>query len=185
MCHAKPQEERLVTHFSLNRTQMTRTRIISPTRFPSLKSQRCGSGGDASFMEQLLLHCATAIDSNDAALVHQLLWVLNNIASPDGDSSTQRLTSAFVRALLSRAVSKIPTLFSTFGNTVFQPPADEIHRFSVVELAGFIDRDNTKGVVWWTGKTDRPIPKPKPVEPAGTGVAPAVMKELADTDVPF
>ncbi|CAF2110669.1 BnaC08g48710D [Brassica napus] len=118
---------------------MTRTRIISPTRFPSLKSQRCGSGGDASFMEQLLLHCATAIDSNDAALVHQLLWVLNNIASPDGDSSTQRLTSAFVRALLARAVSKIPTLFSTFGNTVFQPPADEIHRFSVVELAGFID----------------------------------------------
>ncbi|KAJ0253706.1 Scarecrow-like protein 32 [Hirschfeldia incana] len=117
---------------------MTRTGIISPTRFPSLKSQRC-SGGDASFMEQLLLHCATAIESNDAALTHQLLWVLNNIAPPDGDSSTQRLTSAFVRALLSRAVSKIPSLFSTVGNASFQPPPDEIHRFSVVELAGFID----------------------------------------------
>ncbi|KAJ4890261.1 Scarecrow-like protein 32 [Raphanus sativus] len=119
---------------------MTRTGIISPTRFPSFKSQRC-SGGDASFMEQLLLHCATAIDSNDAALAHQLLWVLNNIAPPDADSSTQRLTSAFVRALLSRAASKIPALFSTvFGNSFFQPPpADEIHRFSVVDLAGFID----------------------------------------------
>ncbi|KAF8098479.1 hypothetical protein N665_0266s0047 [Sinapis alba] len=115
---------------------MTRTGIINPTRFPSFKTQPCGGGGgDASFMEQLLLHCATAIDSNDAALTHQLLWVLNNIASPDGDSSTQRLTSAFVRALLSRAVSKIPTLFST----VFHPQSDEVHRFSVVDLAGFVD----------------------------------------------
>ncbi|CAH8384337.1 unnamed protein product [Eruca vesicaria subsp. sativa] len=115
---------------------MTRTEILNPTRFPSLKSPHySGGGGDASFMEQLLLHCATAIDSNDAALTHQILWVLNNIAPPDGDTSTQRLTSAFVRALLSRAVSKIPTLFST----VFQPPTDEIHRFSVVDLAGFID----------------------------------------------
>ncbi|CAA7055933.1 unnamed protein product [Microthlaspi erraticum] len=116
---------------------MTKTRILNPTHFPSPKSLRCGSGGgDTNFMEQLLLHCATAIDSNDAALAHQILWVLNNIAPPDGDSSTQRLTSAFVRALLSRAVSKIP---AAVGNAVFLPPAEEIHQFSLVELAGFVD----------------------------------------------
>ncbi|KFK34262.1 hypothetical protein AALP_AA5G122200 [Arabis alpina] len=111
---------------------MTKTHILSPTRFSSLKSLR---GGDANFMEQLLLHCATAIDSNDATLAHQILWVLNNVAPSDGDS-TQRLTSSFLRALLSRAVSKLPSLFSTVG---FLPPADELHRFSVVELAGFVD----------------------------------------------
>lgn len=125
---------------SLNWTQMTKTRILNPTHFPSPKSLRCGGGGDANFMEQLLIHCANAIDSNDAALAHQILWVLNNIAPPDGDSSTQRLTSAFVRALLSRAVSKIPALFSpAAGNAVFLPPADEIRQFSLVELAGFVD----------------------------------------------
>lgn len=112
---------------------MTKTRIINPTRFPSPKP--LSGGRDANFMEQLLIHCATAIDSNDDALVHQILWVLNNIAPPDGDS-TQRLTSAFLRALLSRAVSKIPTLSSTIS---FLPPAYELHRFSVVELAAFVD----------------------------------------------
>jgi len=49
---------------------------------------------------------------------------------------------------------------------------------------GYIDRDNTKGIVWWTGKTDRPIPKPKPAEPAPT-VSPALAKEFAESDVPF
>jgi hypothetical protein len=38
-------------------------------------------------MEQLLLHCANAIESNDATLAQQIIWVLNNLASPDGDST--------------------------------------------------------------------------------------------------
>ncbi|KAL1195028.1 Scarecrow-like protein 32 [Cardamine amara subsp. amara] len=112
---------------------MTKTRILNPTRFPSPKPLR--GGGEANFMEQLLLNCATAIDSNDAALAHQILWLLNNISPPDGDS-TQRLTSAFLRALLSRSVSKTPTLSSTVS---FLPPVTELHRFSVVELASFVD----------------------------------------------
>uniref|UniRef100_A0A803KY77 Uncharacterized protein n=1 Tax=Chenopodium quinoa TaxID=63459 RepID=A0A803KY77_CHEQI len=53
-------------------------------------------------MEQLLVHCAQAIDNNDATPAQQILWVLNNIAPPDGDSN-QRLTCAFLRALILRA----------------------------------------------------------------------------------
>lgn len=55
-----------------------------------------------------------------------------------------------------------------------------------LQVNGYIDRDNTTGIVWWTGKTDRPLFKPKPVEPVGTGIAPDVQKELvAMGDVPF
>lgn len=35
-----------------------------------------------------------------------------------------------------------------------------------LQLAGYIDRDNNKGLIWWTGKTDRPLPKPKVSDPA-------------------
>ncbi|KAF9682422.1 hypothetical protein SADUNF_Sadunf05G0107300 [Salix dunnii] len=38
-------------------------------------------------MEQLLAHCANAIESNDATLSQQILWVLTNIAPPDGVSN--------------------------------------------------------------------------------------------------
>nr|WUR05468.1 GRAS transcription factor 23 [Rheum palmatum] len=79
--------------------------------------------GDANCMEQLLVHCATAIDNNDHTLTQQILWVLNNIASPDGDS-TSRLTSAFLRSLISRSAPHA---------------APSTHRFSVLQLANFVD----------------------------------------------
>lgn len=34
-----------------------------------------------------------------------------------------------------------------------------------LQLAGYIDRDNPSGMIWWTGKTDRPIPKPRAIDP--------------------
>ena len=71
----------------------------------------------------------------------------------------------------------------------------ELHRIVTdagrkLQNNGYIDRDNTKGIVWWTGKTDRPLFKPKAVEPepAGTGVAPAAreeIKQMAMDEVPF
>lgn len=51
-------------------------------------------------------------------------------------------------------------------------------------LAGYIGRDNDRGLIWWTGKDDRPRPKPgegKPVEKAKP--SPLMTKE--DMDVPF
>lgn len=50
-----------------------------------------------------------------------------------------------------------------------------------LQLAGYIDRDNAAGVIWWTGKTDRPIPKPKPIDPA----KPSPLMSADDMMVPF
>ncbi|KAI0525074.1 hypothetical protein KFK09_004464 [Dendrobium nobile] len=110
---------------------------LYPTRprpdFPN-SAKSLGSFNNAACMEQLLVHCAHAIEANDATLAQQLLWVLHNIAPPDGDSN-QRLTSAFLRALLLRA--------SRSGSSI-SAPATPHHpqlplRLSAISLAGFID----------------------------------------------
>ncbi|XP_077217078.1 GRAS family transcription factor [Tasmannia lanceolata] len=93
---------------------------------------------DTNCMEQLLVHCAIAIDSNDSTLAQQILWVLNNIATPDGDSN-QRLGFFFLRALIARAAKTgsckmLPSL--AYSNSNLAIPT---HKFSVIELATFID----------------------------------------------
>ncbi|XP_010086955.2 scarecrow-like protein 32 [Morus notabilis] len=98
-----------------------------------------GSGGssfgDANCMEQLLVHCANAIEANDVTLAQQILWVLNNIAPPDGDAN-QRLACGFLRALVSRAArTGACNMLPSDGVSV----SVETHRFSVIELANFID----------------------------------------------
>ncbi|WP_240233597.1 AAA family ATPase [Devosia lacusdianchii] len=50
---------------------------------------------------------------------------------------------------------------------------------------GYVERHNDTGLIWWTGKSDRPPRQPKPVEKPGAGISPAVMKELKEEDVPF
>ncbi|KAL6839218.1 hypothetical protein ACP4OV_030890 [Aristida adscensionis] len=64
----------------------------------------CFSGAliDGPRIQQLLLHCAAALESNDVTLAQQAMWVLNNIASSQGDPN-QRLTSWLLRALVARA----------------------------------------------------------------------------------
>lgn len=106
--------------------------------FPTPKSAGC-SFGDANCMEQLLVHCANAIDTNDATLAQQILWVLNNIAPPDGDSN-QRLTCAFLRALIARAAnSGNCKLLSAVANVHAADLSLNNHKFSIIELAGFVD----------------------------------------------
>ncbi|EOA12426.1 hypothetical protein CARUB_v10028176mg [Capsella rubella] len=120
---------------------MNTTRILNPTTRPlwpgfSSSKSLCG---DANCMEQLLLHCANAIESNDVTLAQQIIWVLNNLASPEGDS-TQRLVSSFLRALISRAASKSPA-FACLSVAAPAPSVSRktLHRFSVIELAEFVD----------------------------------------------
>ncbi|XP_058186967.1 scarecrow-like protein 32 [Rhododendron vialii] len=125
---------------------MTKTQIIHRSRpwpigFPT-PAAAFGAGGnsglgDANCMEQLLVQCATAIEANDATLAQQILWVLNNIAPPDGDS-TQRLASAFLRALISRA-AKSGTCMMLAAAVASSSPAISTHKFSVTELASFVD----------------------------------------------
>jgi GRAS domain family len=112
-----------------------------PGSFPT-SSRTLGSFNSAGCMEQLLAHCASAVEANDATLAQQLLWVLNNIALPEGDSN-QRLTSAFLRALISRASTSgsCKLLAMAAGALAASTPSlsDALHRFSAVELASFVD----------------------------------------------
>lgn len=122
------------SNFTMNKNQIHRTRPWPG--FPSSKS--FASFGDANCMEQLLVHCANAIESNDATLAQQILWVLNNIAPPDGDSN-QRLTCAFLRALITRAAKSgtckmLAAMANAHCNLVVHN-----HKFSVIELASFVD----------------------------------------------
>ncbi|XWS29723.1 hypothetical protein CRYUN_Cryun24cG0054800 [Craigia yunnanensis] len=126
-----------ITPFSIptmNKNQIHRARPWPG--FPTSKG--LGSFGDANCMEQLLVHCANAIESNDATLAQQILWVLNNIAQPDGDSN-QRLTCAFLRALIVRAAkSGTCKMLAAMANAHCNLSID-IHTFSVIELASFVD----------------------------------------------
>ncbi|KAL8476957.1 hypothetical protein ACS0TY_029307 [Phlomoides rotata] len=105
--------------------------------FPTPKS--LPTFGDANCMEQLLVHCATAIENNDATLAQQILWVLNNIAPPDGDSN-QRLTAGFLRALIARAATSGDCkLLTAMANVHANDPSMNNHKFSIIELASFVD----------------------------------------------
>ncbi|XP_039042441.1 scarecrow-like protein 32 isoform X2 [Hibiscus syriacus] len=91
-------------------------------------------------MEQLLVRCANAIESNDATLAQQILWVLINIAPPDGDSK-QRLTCAFLRALIVRvAKSGTCKMLAAMSNARCNLSMTiHTHTFSIIELANYVD----------------------------------------------
>ncbi|KAF7809912.1 scarecrow-like protein 32 [Senna tora] len=107
-------------------------------KFPTSKKALGGfSLGDGNCMEQLLVHCANAIESNDVTLAQQILWVLNNIAPPDGDSN-QRLASTILRALTSRAAkSGSSKMLAAVARA--HHPALPTHTFSVIDFASFVD----------------------------------------------
>ncbi|OWM65673.1 scarecrow-like protein 32 [Punica granatum] len=122
-----------------NKNQVHRTRPW-PGLFPAGPKTTFTSFGDANCMEQLLVHCANAIESNDATLAQQILWVLNNTAPPDGDSN-QRLTCGFLRALIARAArnGSCKMLAAVAASNYDIALLHETHRFSVIELASFVD----------------------------------------------
>lgn len=93
-----------------------------------------GGAHDANRMEQLLVHCATAVESNDATLAQQIMWVLNNIVSTEGDPN-QRVTAYFLRALISRAARMAPNL----ATDMHTAQACSTKVLSATELAGFVD----------------------------------------------
>ncbi|KAF7805836.1 BTB/POZ domain-containing protein [Senna tora] len=104
----------------------------SPDLSGALKG--CLGSLDGACIEKLLLHCASALESNDVTLAQQVMWVLNNVASPLGDTN-QRLTSCFLRALVSRASRVCPVPMSFNGRTT----CIQRRLMSVTELAGYVD----------------------------------------------
>lgn len=97
----------------------------------------CLGSLDGACIEKLLLHCASALETNDVTLAQQVMWVLNNVASFTGDPN-QRLASWFLRALISRAARVCPT---TMSATTFNDGSSSIQRrlMTVTELAGYVD----------------------------------------------
>ncbi|KAJ7981348.1 GRAS family transcription factor [Quillaja saponaria] len=95
----------------------------------------CLGSLDGACIEKLLLHCASALESNDVTLAQQVMWVLNNVASSVGDPN-QRLTSWFLRALISRASRVCPATpaMNFSGRSTIQR-----RLMSVTELAGYVD----------------------------------------------
>ncbi|CAN6452051.1 unnamed protein product [Victoria cruziana] len=98
-----------------------------------------GRISDANCIEKLLLHCGAALEKEDSTLAQQIMWVLNNIASSNGDPN-QRLTSWFLRALITRASRVCPVAMnlqrSSHGGTHLRTLGRPM---SVTELAGYVD----------------------------------------------
>uniref|UniRef100_A0A6N2N0B5 Uncharacterized protein n=1 Tax=Salix viminalis TaxID=40686 RepID=A0A6N2N0B5_SALVM len=93
----------------------------------------CLGSLDGACIEKLLLHCASAFEHNDGTLAQQVMWVLNNVASLVGGPN-QRLTSWFLRALISRASKVCPTAMNfDGGSTIWR------RNMPVTELAVYVD----------------------------------------------
>lgn len=97
----------------------------------------CLSNLDGACIEKLLLHCGSALESNDVTLAQQVMWVLNNVASSIGDPN-QRLASYFLRAFISKASRVCPTTMN-FKATGGGGAAFDRRLMSVTELAGYVD----------------------------------------------
>ncbi|CAI0550463.1 unnamed protein product [Linum tenue] len=96
----------------------------------------CLGSLDGACIEKLLLHCASALEGKEWTLAQQVMWVLNNVASLSGDPN-QRLTSWFLRALISRAANVCPT--ATMHHFDGSSAIDRRRQMTVTELAGYVD----------------------------------------------
>ncbi|KAL1324045.1 hypothetical protein HN51_034237 [Arachis hypogaea] len=68
----------------------------------SLNSDDPCFDGDGKWATKLLRECARAINDRDSSKIQHLLWMLNELASPYGDSQ-QKLASYFLQALFCKA----------------------------------------------------------------------------------
>lgn len=80
-------------NFASSNTASTSQQNINSSSMALFPAHQC------SWATTLLLDCARAIEEKDVARVQSILWILNEGASPYGDSD-QRLVSYFVQALL-------------------------------------------------------------------------------------
>lgn len=72
---------------------------------------------------RLLKECAQAISEKDSSKIHQLLWMLNELASPYGDCD-QKLASYFLQALFCKATESGQRCYKTLTSV-----AEKSHSF--------------------------------------------------------
>ncbi|CAN6212169.1 unnamed protein product [Urochloa humidicola] len=89
--------------------------------FSSPASSSGGAGAASSaaavggrWASQLLLECARAVASRDSQRVQQLMWMLNELATPYGDVD-QKLASYFLQGLFARLTASGPRTLRTLA----------------------------------------------------------------------
>ncbi|XP_066346470.1 protein SHORT-ROOT 2-like [Miscanthus floridulus] len=92
-----------------------------------------GGGGAGRWAAQLLLECARAVAARDSQRVQQLMWMLNELASPYGDVD-QKLASYFLQGLFARLTTSGPRTLRTLAaasdrNTSFESTRRTALRF--------------------------------------------------------
>ena len=78
---------------------------------------------DGKWASKLLRECARAISERDSSKIHNLLWMLNELASPYGDLD-QKLASYFLQALFSKATESGHRCYKTLTSV-----AEKNHSF--------------------------------------------------------
>ncbi|XVE81015.1 hypothetical protein DITRI_Ditri15bG0028700 [Diplodiscus trichospermus] len=73
-------------------------------------AEPCATGN--KWASRLLTECARAISDKDSSKIHHLLWMLNELASPYGDSD-QKLASYFLQALFCKATESGQRCYKT------------------------------------------------------------------------
>ncbi|KAJ4755506.1 GRAS transcription factor [Rhynchospora pubera] len=79
--------------------------------FPS-PSSSSSSSSSGRWAHQLLIECARAVATRDSQRVQQLMWMLNELSSPYGDTD-QKLSSYFLQGLFARLTSSGPRTLHT------------------------------------------------------------------------
>ncbi|XP_051214848.1 protein SHORT-ROOT 1 [Lolium perenne] len=77
-------------------------------------SSSSGGGGVERWAAQLLLECARSVAARDSQRVQQLMWMLNELASPYGDVD-QKLASYFLQGLFARLTASGPRTLRTLA----------------------------------------------------------------------
>ncbi len=93
---------------------------------PAAASTSSGDDGDQHWAPNLLLECARAIATSDTPRVQNLMWVLNELASPYGDYD-QRLASYFLQALFCRITNT-----GARCHSILSAAAEKTHTFESV-----------------------------------------------------
>lgn len=92
-----------------------------------------GGGSVGSWAAQLLLECARSVATRDSQRVQQLMWMLNELASPYGDVD-QKLASYFLQGLFARLTASGPRTLKTLAaasdrNTSFDSTRRTVLKF--------------------------------------------------------
>ncbi|KAL5976102.1 hypothetical protein ACLOJK_020432 [Asimina triloba] len=112
--------------------------IPNPNLFSDLPGALKGCLGnlDGACIEKLLQHCASALEAADTTFAQQVMWVLNNVASPVGDPN-QRLTSWLLQALVARSSRICPTANAMSFHDATPPTA--ARPMSLTDLTRYVD----------------------------------------------